>query len=517
MASGLRNAVSPSAFTLDRRAAIPAASWLAMVVDAKLSVVCGTQVSVHEAGVFEGVWDDTFDAFDCDRAENVFGSGMRVREGRPVFVTPSHTLEGLYAYEERGRLVVSNSLAFLLEHEGIAVPADVPLCRKLTTAVLGVEHYERVLFASGPGVVMRILNATLVVHDGRAAIRPRTATVRFEDFEGYATHVRQVLQRLVENGRSRDGRSGYELVTTVSSGYDSAACAALAATIGGKCALTLSTGRSGRSDSGATVAEALRLTVHEYDVVNSESAAIVQEFLASGMGGEDLPFAAFEPRLAGTMLLTGFHGDKLWEVSVPANDQLIRGDVSGSSLTEFRLRVGFVVVPVPFIGALSHHDIARISRSEEMRAYSVGGTYDRPIARRLTEEAGVPRSAFGGRKEMVSVLAFMRLRLLPPAVQQSVRRYVRAHASVRDRVADGWWYVRSLAWRAARRGAVRARQRHLVPKIERAILGDDWRVFEHCAPISSEFVFRWALEAVQGRYATVAREAPAPYDANARV
>jgi hypothetical protein len=33
-----------------------------------------------------------------------------------------------------------------------------------------------------------------------------------------------------------------------------------------------------------------------------------------------------------------------------------------------------------------------------MRPWSIGGTYDRPIARRLGEEAGVPRDAFGQTK-----------------------------------------------------------------------------------------------------------------------
>ena len=497
----------PIEFTIRALPSLPAASWIAMVAAGRVSVVCGRRVDAHARGVFEGVWDGPFEAFDCDRAENVFGSGMRLRDGRIVFVSPSHTLEGLYVHQEGDRLVISNSLAFLLEHEGIEVPRDQPLCRRLSTSVLGMQRYERVLFSSGRGVVSRVLNATLEVDDEGTRVRPRASTARFEHFESYASHVRQVLRRVVENGRAREGRRGFELMTTVSSGYDSAACAALATALGCREALTLQTGRSGRSDSGAAVAEALQLTLHAYDAGEAESVGIAQEFFGSGMGGEDLPFAAFEPHLGDTMLLTGFHGDKLWEYSVQPNDQLIRGDISGSSLIEFRLRVGFVVVPVPFIGALRHEEICRITHSDEMQAFRVGGAYDRPIARRIAEEAGVPRDAFGQRKEMVSVLAFMRLGLLPPVVRECLRRYVRTHASLRDHVADRWWYTRSLVWRVARRIAVRARMPRLVPKIERAILGGDWRVFEHSAPLSSELVFRWALAGVRARYRVIDAEA----------
>ena len=39
----------------------------------------------------------------------------------------------------------------------------------------------------------------------------------------------------------------------------------------------------------------------------------------------------------------------------------------------------------------------RITRSSEMKEYSVAGDYDRPIARRIVEEAGVERHLFGQR------------------------------------------------------------------------------------------------------------------------
>ena len=61
-------------------------------------------------------------------------------------------------------------------------------------------------------------------------------------------------------------------------------------------------------------------------------------------------------------------------------------------------------MPIPFIGALRKPEIIAISRSAEMVSYSVGGIYDRPLARRLLEEAGVPRHLFGQRKRAMALV-----------------------------------------------------------------------------------------------------------------
>ena len=73
-------------------------------------------------------------------------------------------------------------------------------------------------------------------------------------------------------------------------------------------------------------------------------------------------------------------------------------NLSGASFHEFRLRVGFLHLPVPYIGMIHSAAIQAIARSHEMEPWSIGGNYDRPIQRRLAEEAGVPRELFGQRK-----------------------------------------------------------------------------------------------------------------------
>ena len=77
---------------------------------------------------------------------------------------------------------------------------------------------------------------------------------------------------------------------------------------------------------------------------------------------------------------------------------------------ELRLVQGFIQLPLPFMGARHKQDIVRITESFEMEPWRVANEYDRPIPRRIAEEAGVPRHLFGQSK-MASVVIFP-----PPAI-----------------------------------------------------------------------------------------------------
>lgn len=71
---------------------------------------------------------------------------------------------------------------------------------------------------------------------------------------------------------------------------------------------------------------------------------------------------------------------------------------AGRGTTDFRIRVGYLHFPIPYICAMHSPHLYAITRSEEMGPWTLGVSYDRPIARRLAEEAGVSRALFGQRK-----------------------------------------------------------------------------------------------------------------------
>ena len=72
-----------------------------------------------------------------------------------------------------------------------------------------------------------------------------------------------------------------------------------------------------------------------------------------------------------------------------------RSDLGGHGFSEFRLVVGFIQLPFPYLGARQMQDILEITESSEMDPWRLGNGYDRPISRRIAEEAGVPRQLFG--------------------------------------------------------------------------------------------------------------------------
>jgi hypothetical protein len=62
---------------------------------------------------------------------------------------------------------------------------------------------------------------------------------------------------------------------------------------------------------------------------------------------------------------------------------------------------------VPFWAARKIGQVRRISHSEEMRPFLIpGAEYNRPIPRRIIEEAGIPREAFGFRKTATDLLTW---------------------------------------------------------------------------------------------------------------
>ena len=232
-------------------------------------------------------------------------------------------------------------------------------------------------------------------------------------------------------------------------------------------------------------------------------------FLAADAKGEDVHFTAAERLLTGRVLLTGFHGDEMWDRvawPLPLNEDLVRSDQCGLSLTEYRLWAGFIHCPVPFMGARQVQAVNAISNSSELAAWRVPGAYNRPICRRILEEAGVPRQAFGTAKKNTSVLMFERRTFLSP---DSWHEY------------SGWLaerHVQGATHRRApppllRRGPTRlqtaaqhiAAALHAVARIAphrlRLVASLAWRVgaFGSEEPLF-RFCFPWALEQAKGRY-----------------
>jgi hypothetical protein len=185
---------------------------------------------------------------------------------------------------------------------------------------------------------------------------------------------------------------------------------------------------------------------------NPRAPHLEQELLAAAATESELVFADLLRILQSAeqpaMLCTGYHGDKVWSRDPGAEylgGDLRRGDVSGLPLSEARLVAGTIHVAVPFLGARSIGDLVGISNSPEMAPWSVGGDYDRPIPRRLAEQSGVPRDAFGVRKRAV-----VRTHAAPisPSLRSDFFEWLedsygmrRAEYALRARLSSWKWFV----------------------------------------------------------------------------
>lgn len=396
---------------------IPQLAWLCSVDGERYDVTVGRSVERSEAGVFEGVWDGPFEDWAPHEADVVMGSGV-IFDGPATFVTAKHPHEQLFVVRVGTTAYVSNSLAFAMKSAGVSVESDfaelVARCLREKTdraTKVGVDAYRPLVARLGEFELYRIFFQNFrVAVDGRVQTIFRAPISPFATFREYKRYLVVAMQRLFENGRAQGRSTRFEPLTTVSSGYDSAAASALGKHLGLADAITLDVTVNGHNDSGAEVGAALGLRVTPFTHVAGVSVDSLQieldqtmqssmaEFLATAGLGDDMTYAPFGPVLEGRLLLTGVYGDAAWGTLRRLRSGLPIGIPFGKSLSEFRLRAGFAHVPVASIGCRFAPPIVRLNAEPGMEAYRLGGSYDRPIARRIAEEAGVPREIFGQRK-----------------------------------------------------------------------------------------------------------------------
>lgn len=478
----------------------------------------GRHVDLFENAFLEGAWDGPFQDAAFDRSTNVFGSGAKIGQGSVTFVTPSHTLEPLVVFGN----VVSNSLAFLCAYRDLDLRGMEWRAGEFFASVtLGLGPDPRTIrTARGPLSFIYHHNFT-IGSDGRLDVVPKPFPPAFPDFASYYDYLLATARAVRANAADDARVRRYEPLATLSSGYDSTASAVIARAAGCRRGVSLKLSQRGDSDSGREVAAALGLELQEYDRADRALHGDFSEaeFLSTGMQGEDYILAVYGEALDGRLLFTGFHGGRTWEKTQAPSDDIESSDSSGCSLGEFRLARDFIHFPVPFIGCRRHTHIHRISNSDEMAPYSIGGSYDRPISRRILEEAGVPRTAFGQRKRGTSLLLFRHPVLLSKGTAAEIEAFRKTlPMSLQDKVAFAllaarWhagtalfrWFGLLQRLRGSRYKAVkypRAVGRVCYAALSR-MLGRA-EVFEHSHPRNVVWQ-QWAIARMKDRYAAVSR------------
>lgn len=279
------------------------------------------------------------------------------------------------------------------------------------TVLKGIDEYKKEVHTldtkgnvnySLPILIMYFRN--IIINDSNdffEIVKPRVPS--FSTYGNYVDRLIAAMQQLTKNGSDVRRKFRYASVTNISRGYDSPAGAVVAKKAGCNCALTFKANGKYVDDSGVGIAKKLGYTqIIERDAMdfhNSEEC-IEAAYLCTGELGPSISSGAFDQDYVQKLVFTGTHGDFIWstEGGYCNNKCHFVGRLSQLGSCERRLWVGYIYIPVPAYGATAWESIYAITMSEEMTRWRLNNDYDRPIARRILEEQGVPRKWFGMKK-----------------------------------------------------------------------------------------------------------------------
>lgn len=400
--------------------ALPKLAWCARITAGSDDILVehGPWVETHATFFIEGAWNGDYSQGNLSAATMLLGSGGELSPAGAVFCSTTHTKERLQSLRVDDALLISNSFIYLLRAVNDGVDPNYRFYeRDFMTSMHGVPRARKSVPTMRGRRVTLHYNEKLNV-DRRLNVRSERYAdgPSFSTYEDYVAAVDDLLDALTDNANAGERRRNYRPLATISTGYDSPAATVFAQRHGCNEAITFAEARpdyndpewnqSDINDSGAEIADHLRVAIKTFRRDDYHRHRFPEaEFIATGNGGDDVVISIAEDELAGTMLYTGFLGDILWDCQSDrphlSRDYAYK-DPSGASLSEFRLRVGFIHIPVPLLTFTRHPDLHVISRSPEMARWRIGGDYDRPVPRRLVESRGVPRHLYGQCKKAIT-------------------------------------------------------------------------------------------------------------------
>jgi hypothetical protein len=409
---------------------LPQLAWVA-TVNRKSGLVTlehGQHVEVREKFFVEGVWNGPFERGDFSETDCVFGTGGIIIDEAIRFVPSASTVDYLYYAEDRAAVIVSNSLPLLLariQDELDPRCLDYPaICHSI---IEGIDNYRRDIPTKN-GMVRRQMYRNLNISRDCISESEKRMPPRFKCFSDYCSYLTENYALMATNARDEARTQRLEIWSTQSKGYDSTAVNAIAGRFGIDKVFTISQAKSifylahndeGNfpDDDGGEICTFLDL-----NCVRINRRAFTKKFddeflYYCGLHhNQDFNLKEISKHISQVgVLLTGTLGE-IWYSKACLGSRaymdssLKRWDLGGHGMAELRLVVGFVHLPLPYIGARQKGDIVKISESPEMDPWRLRNSYDRPIPRRIAEEAGVPRHIFGQFK-MGSVVIFT-----PPSV-----------------------------------------------------------------------------------------------------
>jgi hypothetical protein len=486
---------------------LPRLAWCACIDrrNRTIGVLHGPQVEVGDGFFCEGAWSGEFGAGDFERNQ-FMGSGGKVIRGGLLIAAPNHTVERLYVLRQGDVMYVSNSCAFVFaQAKEEPDPNYLLYTPRIASIIRGLDAYARSIpTRSGNRVYMYCHCNLRVGVNHEVEEEPKPPVREFLNFADYKSFLEEEVSAIVRNANDPARMVTYRPLATISSGYDSPAAAVFARNVGCRDAVTFPRARPGTiaedDDSGAVIGERLGLKVQSYERLGYRD----QPGFPEAEGGIS-EFLSLRDVLQGRLLFAGFNGDTIWDrCSDRVSRYIRRTALSGDDLAELRLRLGFVLLPVAYLGCTSHPSIHRISNSSEMRPWSIGSEYDKPIPRRLLEEAGVERGSFAAAKKAVAIVAREEgfEQTMTPESFADLKRFVRRHRSLRLAAKLRWYrgvYYLARANRAVNRKLAALASRIMGKRIWLSMLVPaDLERLGQSGPYA--LLFHWSIDKLMPRY-----------------
>ncbi|MDK0960216.1 hypothetical protein QTH00_13495 [Clostridium perfringens] len=368
----------------------------------------GENVEVHENCFFEGTWDGDFSEFEFEKANFFLGSGGKIEDLNKLTIsTPSHILERIYVIRKNDEIYISNSMPFILVKSNLRLDKNYfGYENDLNSILKGINNYKNNIPLSG-GELLEIYYYCNITLDSEFVlkIKSKKNIDQFKDYDDYINRLNFAISKISENANSKKRMVRYGFVTTISKGYDAAASAAIVKNFGCDAAISFDKPKKYCEDCGDEIAKKLgykNIIKKDADKYLKNTDLIEAEFVSSGELGTGIVFYSFENEFKNNIVCIGERGDKIWDKnrSDVNNEFYFDNEVfTGTSLIENRLKVGYIILPIPLFSAINWESINNISNSKEMIKFSIGGNYDRPIPRRILEESGIDRSMFGMEKK----------------------------------------------------------------------------------------------------------------------
>lgn len=426
----------------------PPLAWVATCQPDRetVAVLHGRFVEIHPHFFVEGAWAGDFAEGQIQNSDTVFGSGGVLVDEAVTFVSCTATTDYLYHSDNAKHFVISNSLPLLLARLDDALKPACADYSRINMSILDGIHDFISEIPTRKGHVCRVMHHNVRPGSSGIALVEKPHAPDFGSFNEYRDYLRLRIGQLFANARHGARHLPLQVYSTQSRGYDSTAVNALAAPFGVDRVFTSPESKEKQSfylggqsqtpsDDGTAICETLGLPCTSIDRRSFEKKPLTHEpyYWAGLDNNQDLNLHEITGHISTpTLLLTGQYGE-FWYPRDSAgehrlhclDDGLKKWDLAGHGLAEVRLKTGLIQAAIPVIGSRHRTSILRITEDQEMIPWRLGTLYDRPIPRRIAEEAGVPREMFGQTK-LASIVHLPTPNIpLTPALRAEFIRHLR--------------------------------------------------------------------------------------------